>query len=196
MHWQMTNGDPFSACFSNVLKRRLVAAPLRRPMGSPCDRTSAPVTNHLVLTGGWEIPETTPLENLLPAPIQKLGAEFLLFCFFQGNLAETLTGVSIYWTPPQKRSINRGKFSRARNPWSANCELKHWNFGGEKCLIHGLHFTVYPLPNSRFVRLFCLQFTVYAPFSGCSWHTSRQPLLRHPLSSQFALHGLHAFKVG
>ena len=33
-------------------------------------------------------------------------------------------------------------FSRARKPWSANCELKHWNFRGRKCLIHGLHFTV------------------------------------------------------
>ena len=32
--------------------------------------------------------------------------------------------------------------SRARKPWSAHCELKHWNFGGWKCLIHGLHFTV------------------------------------------------------
>ena len=32
--------------------------------------------------------------------------------------------------------------SRARKPWSAICELKHWNFRGWKCLIHGLHFTV------------------------------------------------------
>ena len=32
--------------------------------------------------------------------------------------------------------------SRARKPWSVNCELKHWNFRGWKCLIHGLHFTV------------------------------------------------------
>ena len=45
--------------------------------------------------------------------------------------------------------------SRARKPWSANCELKHWNFRGWKRLIHDLHFTV-SLPNSRFVRLFCL----------------------------------------
>ena len=61
------------------------------------------------------------------------------------------------------------KTSRARKPWSANCELKHWNFGGEKSLIHGLHFTVYALPNSRFVRLFLpLILTVYAPFSGPS----------------------------
>ena len=34
------------------------------------------------------------------------------------------------------------RISRARKPWSANCELKHWNFRGWKCLIHGLHFTV------------------------------------------------------
>ena len=33
-------------------------------------------------------------------------------------------------------------FSRARKPWSAHFELKHWNFQGWKCLIHGLHFTV------------------------------------------------------
>ena len=46
------------------------------------------------------------------------------------------------------------KFSRARKPWSANCELKHWNFWGWKCLIHGLHFTVNAPP----------QFTVCAPF--------------------------------
>ena len=46
--------------------------------------------------------------------------------------------------------------SRARKPWSAHCELKHWNLGGGKCLIHGLHFTGKPLPNSRFMRDFCL----------------------------------------
>ena len=44
------------------------------------------------------------------------------------------------------------------------------------------------------MRLFCLEFTVYAPFSGSSRHPSRQPLLRHPLSSRFALHGLRAFE--
>ena len=33
-------------------------------------------------------------------------------------------------------------YPRVCRPWSARCELKHWNFGGEKCLIHGLHFTV------------------------------------------------------
>ena len=33
-------------------------------------------------------------------------------------------------------------------------------------------------------------------FSGCSWHPSRQPLLRHPLSSRFALHCLRAFDLG
>ena len=33
-------------------------------------------------------------------------------------------------------------WSRARKPWSANCELKHWNFGAGNCLIHGLHSTV------------------------------------------------------
>ena len=42
------------------------------------------------------------------------------------------------------------------------------------------------------MHLFCLQFTVYAPFSSCAWHPSRQPLFRHPLSSRFALHGLRA----
>ena len=43
--------------------------------------------------------------------------------------------------------------SRARKPWSAHCELKNWNFGGSKCLIHSL-FTVWPPPTSRFVRYF------------------------------------------
>ena len=32
--------------------------------------------------------------------------------------------------------------SRTRKPWSAHCELQHWNFRGRKCQIHGLHFTV------------------------------------------------------
>ena len=33
--------------------------------------------------------------------------------------------------------------SRARKPWSANCELKQLEcLGGGKCPIHGLHFTV------------------------------------------------------
>ena len=36
-----------------------------------------------------------------------------------------------------------------------HCELKHWNFGGWKGLIHGLHFTVWPPPP---------QFTVGALF--------------------------------
>ena len=71
--------------------------------------------------------------------------------------------------------------SRERIPWSANCELKRWNFRGWKCRIHDFHGLAPPY------------FTVwvYAPFSGCSWHPSRQPLLHHPLSSRFALHGLH-----
>ena len=40
------------------------------------------------------------------------------------------------------KSVMFRLLSRARKPWSANCELKHWNFRGWKCLIHGLHFTV------------------------------------------------------
>ena len=46
-----------------------------------------------------------------------------------------------------------------------------------------LEFLGWKVPNSRFspslihgVRHFCPQFTVYAPFSGPSWHLSRQPL--------------------
>ena len=31
------------------------------------------------------------------------------------------------------------------------------------------------LPNSQFVRYFCLEFTVYVPFPGRSWHLSQQP---------------------
>ena len=27
--------------------------------------------------------------------------------------------------------------SRVHKPWSAHCELKRWNFGGWRCLIHG-----------------------------------------------------------
>ena len=75
-------------------------------------------------------------------------------------------------------------------PWSANCELKRSNFGGWKCLIHCVHFTVKPLPSSRFMRYFRPEFSVYASFSGPSGHLSRQPLLWQPLSSRFALHNL------
>ena len=50
---------------------------------------------------------------------------------------------SAHRTRRDKRKRNRERRrSRARKPWSANCELRHWNFRGEKCLIHGLHFTV------------------------------------------------------
>ena len=54
----LSNGDPISACSSSVVERRLVAAPLRRPLGSPCNGTRAPVTNDLVLAGGLEIPDS------------------------------------------------------------------------------------------------------------------------------------------
>ena len=37
------------------------------------------------------------------------------------------------------------------------------------------------------MRYVCLKFTVNAPFSGSSWHLSRQPLLCQPVS----IHGLH-----
>ena len=46
--------------FSNVLRRRLVAAPLpltEAPLRQPLRRYKAPVTNDLVLTGGLAIPE-------------------------------------------------------------------------------------------------------------------------------------------
>ena len=49
-------------------------------------------------------------------------------------------------------------------------------------LIHGL--CAFFASNSRFFYL----------FSGPSWHPSRQPLLCHPLSSRFALHGLRALE--
>ena len=45
-------------------------------------------------------------------------------------------------SPEAEASRIRSKSSRARKPWSANCELKHWNFRGWTCLIQGLHFTV------------------------------------------------------
>ena len=53
--------------------------------------------------------------------------------------------------------------------------------GKRPSLIHGL--CAFFASNSRFMR----------PFSGRSWHPSWQPLLRHHLSSRFALHGLRAF---
>ena len=71
-----------------------------------------------------------------------------------------------------------------------------------------VEFSRLKMPNSRFAlrRLappsftvcapFCLQFTVYAPFSGRSWHLSRQPLFCQPLSSRFALHGSRALETG
>ena len=68
-----------------------------------------------------------------------------------------------------------------------------------------LEFSRLKVPNSRsctsrlgpfhgFVRLFSpLIPRFYRPFSGCSWHLSRQlPVL---LSSRFALHGLRAFEI-
>ena len=45
------------------------------------------------------------------------------------------------------------------------------------------------------MRYFCLQFTVYVPFSGPSGHLSRQPLLCQPLSSRFALRGLRTLDL-
>ena len=48
---------------------------------------------------------------------------------------------TVCWTR-LRNTWSKHHWSRARKPWSANCELKQWNFGGEKCLIHGLHFTV------------------------------------------------------
>ena len=45
----------------------------------------------------------------------------------------------MYW---KCRNPKHALKSRARKPWSANCELKHWSFRGWKCLIYGLHFTV------------------------------------------------------
>ena len=81
----------------------------------------------------------------------------------------------------------RPERSRAHKPWSAHCELKHWNFRGWKCLIHGLHFTVARPPlihglcaffasNSRFLHLF------QAALDTC---------LDSPLFTSLSVHGLH-----
>ena len=67
------------------------------------------------------------------------------------------------------------------------------NFGGSRCLTHGLHFTAWPLPketcfmhffasNSRFLRL------GQAPSS----HLCQQPLFCQPPSSQCSVHGSRA----
>ena len=52
MHLKVTNGDPFSACFSSVLRRRFVAAPLSLAEAAPCDGTRALVA---ISTGGLAI---------------------------------------------------------------------------------------------------------------------------------------------
>ena len=59
-----------------------------------------------------------------------------------------------------------------------------------------LHFTVHPLPNSRFVRATFASNSrsmhlFQAPLDTCL----NSPLLRQHLSSRFALHGLRAFKL-
>ena len=75
------------------------------------------------------------------------------------------------------------KESRGRKPSSAHCELKHWNFGGWKCLIHGLHFTVKPLSPSL-IHCLCALFAsnsrlcaffrpLSTPVSRASWPTSQ-----------------------
>ena len=72
--------------------------------------------------------------------------------------------------------------------WTETLEFRRWKVPNSRFALHGLappQFTVC----APFLPLIL---TVYAPFSGCSWHPSRQPLLRHPLSSRFALHGLRA----
>ena len=58
--------------------------------------------------------------------------------------------------------------------------------GGWRCLIHGLHFTVWPLPNSQFVRHFCLQFTAYTPFQA-----PLDTCLDSPCFASLSVHGLH-----
>ena len=70
-HCKVTNGDPCSACFSSVLKRRLVAAPLPLTQGAlkqPNGGTRAPVTNDLVLTGGLAIPDILAPRTSTPCP--------------------------------------------------------------------------------------------------------------------------------
>ena len=65
---------------------------------------------------------------------------------FLENQFGAITGNSVIgnlWLPEKSLTNQFGNhFSRARKPWSANCELKHWNSQGWKCLIHSLHFTV------------------------------------------------------
>ena len=98
-------------------------------------------------------------------------------------------------TFPIKVHRRRGQnFSRGHKPWSAHCELKLWNFRRLKVpnsrlafspsLIHGL-YTIFAFNSTVYAS--------YAPFSGPSWHLSRQPC-QH-LSSRFALHGLCALEL-
>ena len=62
--------DPFSASFSSVLRRRLVAAPLpltEAALRQALRRYRAHVANHLVSTGGLAIPDFGSAEILRQA---------------------------------------------------------------------------------------------------------------------------------
>ena len=72
------------------------------------------------------------LSILLPG--RPLGSENGDLRVFSGFVYESLCWQPLYWVCFFCTLIE--------GAWSANCELKHWNFRGWKCLIRGLHFTV------------------------------------------------------
>ena len=76
--------------------------------------------------------------------------------------------------------------SRAHKPWSASCELRRWNFRGWKCPIHCLHFTVWPLPNSQFWRLFASNSRFMRLFQA-----ALDTCLDSPFFASLSVHGLH-----
>ena len=61
-------------------------------------------------------------------------------------------------------------------------------------VIHGFHFTVSPSIIHGLCAIFASNSRHLCAFFGLLLTPSRQPLLRHPLSSRFALHGLRAFE--
>ena len=108
---------------------------------------------------------------------------------FFAELTEFAAELSEFSLPKQysRNSIPPVAYnSRAHKPWSANCELKHWNFRGWKCLIHGCASWFSPslihglcalfVPNSRFMRL--VQAALDTPLDS-------------PVSATLSVHGLH-----
>ena len=109
------------------------------------DKSGKTSQNDPFLLIGPELKVTEPTlrkSSVFPAPSKCLNfqekGESAKICGFLRKSAFWVLSVTLVLSPQvrpdlrcNKRGCNkRGCFSRARKPWSAHCELKHWNFGG------------------------------------------------------------------